>query len=147
MFESILVPVDLTPKNRRAVETARELASRPGGRVTLLHVIETLDLPFDELREFYERLEARATAHMDDLARPLAAAGVPVEGHVLYGERGEKIVEFAEEGGFDLIILDSHRVRPGEPGKGITTISYRVAILASCPVLLVKGRPRTEEGS
>ena len=135
MFESILVPVDLTPKNRRAVETARELASRPGGRVTLLHVIETLDLPFDELREFYERLEARATALIDHCRGLIAAYKVP------------KIVEFAEEGGFDLIILDSHRVRPGEPGKGITTISYRVAILASCPVLLVKGRPRTEEGS
>lgn len=139
MFRDILVPVDITPKNRRAVEVARDLARASGGRVALLHVIETLDLPFDELREFYDRLERRATRDMEGLARLLRDGGIPFEGHVTYGERDRKIVEFAERHGSDLIVLDSHRVEPGRPGRGIATLSYRVAILAPCPVLLVKG--------
>lgn len=139
MFRKILVPVDITPKNRRAVEVARDLALASGGGVTLLHVIETLDLPFEELREFYDRLQDRATHDMEDLSGPLREAEVPFEGHVLYGERDRKIVEFATREGSDLIVLDSHRIEPGRPGRGITTLSYRVAILAPCPVLLVKG--------
>ena len=45
MFRRLLVPVDLTPKNVRAVEAARDLATQSGGEVFLLHVIETLDRP------------------------------------------------------------------------------------------------------
>ncbi|NIQ57072.1 MAG: universal stress protein, partial [Gammaproteobacteria bacterium] len=35
MFETILVPVDLTEKNRRALEMARDLALEGGGTVTV----------------------------------------------------------------------------------------------------------------
>ena len=60
MFDEIVVPVDLTPKNERAVEVARDLAKSFSSKVVLFHVIETLDLPCDELREVYDRLQARA---------------------------------------------------------------------------------------
>ena len=138
MFQRILVPVDLTEKNVRAVRTAGSLARRMEGEVTLLHVIETLDLPFEELEEFYERLEAKAAAAMRDLSAPLEEASLPHSQHVVYGKRGEEIVEFAEENGVDLVVLRSHRVDLEDPGAGWTTLSYKVAILAQCPVLLVK---------
>lgn len=147
MFENILVPVDLTPKNERAVRRARELATVSGGKVTLLHVIEMLDLPFEELREFYDRLQEKAIAHMERLAAGLEEADVPFEAHVVYGDRTDRIVQFARERDIDLIVLDSHRVEPDRPGRGFGTISYRVAILADCPVLLVKGKPSDPEGS
>ena len=68
MFEEILVPVDLTDKNRRAVEVAGDLAELADGSVTLLHVIEPLDLPFEELEDFYSRLEEKAADAMYGLA-------------------------------------------------------------------------------
>lgn len=138
MFDRILVPVDLTEKNARAVETARDMAAEHGSQVTLLHVIETLDLPFEELEEFYRRLESKAARRMSELAAPLSEAGVPVAEQVVYGKRAEKIVEYAVENSVDLIILTSHRVDLRDPGSGWTTLSYKVAILAQCPVLLVK---------
>ncbi|MDX1579619.1 MAG: universal stress protein [Gemmatimonadota bacterium] len=142
MFRNILLPVDLTPKNLSAVQIAADLARASGGGVVLLHVIETLDLPFEELREFYDRLESKAVAHMDGLADALERAGVPFEAHVVYGDRTERIVAFARARESDLIVMDSHRVEPGKPGRGPTTISYRVAIVAECPVLLIKGAGR-----
>jgi len=141
VFRNILVPVDITPKNRRAVEVARDLARSSGGSVTLLHVIETLDLPFEDLKGFYDRLQDRATRDMEELAGVLRDADVPFNGRVMYGERDRKIVEFATRDGSDLIVLDSHPVEPGRPGRGFGTLSYRVAILAPCPVLLVKASP------
>lgn len=141
MFRKLLVPVDLTPKNARAVEVARDLALQSGGEVLLLHVIETLDLPFEELEDFYDRLQEQATMRMKPYARVLDEAGVTVSGHILYGSRHEKVLEFAEENSADVIIVDSHRIEPGKPGKGFATLSYRIALAASCPVLLVKGTP------
>jgi universal stress protein A len=138
MFQRILVPVDLTQKNTHAVETARDLAAESGGTVTLLHVIETLDLPFEELEGFYARLEEKARRAMEEMAKPLQEAGLSFARRVSYGRRAEEIVEFAAEEDSDLIILSSHRIDLENPGSSWTTLSYKVAILAQCPVLLVK---------
>ena len=53
-------------------------------------------------------------------------------------ERAEAIVAYAEERGMDLIVLSSHKVDRDHPALGWGTISYRIAIVARCPVLLVK---------
>lgn len=147
MFQRILIPVDLTPKNNRAVEVARDLAGSPGCEVFLLHVIETLDLPFEELEDFYGRLEKRATEQLQPLAAILDSAEVAVSGHIVYGKRAEKVIEFAQDHSADLIILDSHRIEPGKLGKGLATLSYQIAIVAQCPVLLVKGRSTASDDS
>lgn len=138
MFQRILVPVDLTQKNAHAVKTARDLAAESGGTVTLLHVIETLDLPFEELEGFYARLEEKARRAMEEMAEPLQEAGLSFARRVSYGRRAEEIVDFAAEEDSDLIILSSHRIDLENPGSSWTTLSYKVAILAQCPVLLVK---------
>lgn len=141
MFRRILVPVDLTEKNRRAVEVALGLVPPDDeeARVTLLHVIETLDLPFDELEEFYRQLEEKARDTMDRLAEPIREAGmVPLE-QVVYGERGRAIVEHADVEDYDLIVLSSRRYDPEDPSANWATLSHKVAILSRSPVLLVKG--------
>ncbi|MBS0262845.1 MAG: universal stress protein, partial [Planctomycetes bacterium] len=57
-FKNILVPVDFTEKNLAAVDIAFEMAVSNHARVTLLHVIETLDGGVDDdLEQFYRRLE------------------------------------------------------------------------------------------
>ncbi|MFQ5889513.1 MAG: universal stress protein [Gemmatimonadota bacterium] len=138
MFRNILVPVDLTEKNAAAVGVARDLALQSDGEVTLLHVIETLDLPFEELEDFYLKLEEQAGRGMDELGRPLREAGVTLKQHICYGRRASEIVAYAEEAETDVIILSSHRLDPENPERGWATISHQVAILSQCPVLLVK---------
>lgn len=138
MFRKILVPLDFTPENEPALRLAAELAAG-GAEVVLLHVVETLqDVSFDEMKDFYERLEARARLKLGEAAAPLRAAGAQVREEVVYGRRAELIVAHAEAGGHDLILLSSHRVGPDRPPSGLGTISHRVAVLAGCPVLLVK---------
>lgn len=138
MFRKILVPVDLTEKNRRAVDMAGELASPVDGTVTLLHVIEPLDLPFEELQDFYERLESRAAERMAELAVRLRESGLEIDQHVVYGERAREIVEYAREEAFDLVVMSSRRVDPESDRNQLGTISHKVAILAQTPLLLVK---------
>lgn len=138
MFQRVLVPVDLTVRNAKAVKTAQRLVGGDGGTIVLLHVIETLDLPFEELEDFYRNLEEKAMETMAEMAGPLRAAAVPFDQNVRYGDRAEEIVAFSLEDGADLVLLTSHRVDPENPGSSWTTLSYKVAILAQCPVLLLK---------
>ncbi|MEJ2370459.1 MAG: universal stress protein [Gemmatimonadales bacterium] len=97
MFQRILVPVDLTDRNASAIETAGGLAAANGGTVVLLHVIETLDLPFEELEDFYHRLEDKAMDALLEMAAPLREAGVDFDPNVRYGDRAEEIVGFTSE--------------------------------------------------
>lgn len=139
MFQKILVPVDLTDKNRLAIETARDLAAQHGGEVILLHVIETLDLPFEEVEDFYQRLEDKARESLKDAAAPLHVGEVPSQQHVVYGKRAPEIVQYAQENAAELIIMSSHAVRPDDEGQArLMTISHQVALFAGCPVLLLR---------
>jgi hypothetical protein len=51
VFSRKLVPVDLTEKTAKAVVVARDLVAAEGD-VVLLHVIEQLDTPFEEITIF-----------------------------------------------------------------------------------------------
>ena len=137
MFDHVLVPVDLTDRNHRALEAAARLAGEDG-EVTLLHVIETLDLPFDELEDFYQRLHDRAQVEMDQMADPLSVSGVTVIQRVSYGNRLREILAHAEEDSTDLIVMSSRRLEISDPPAGFATLSHQVAILSQVPVLLVK---------
>lgn len=144
MFRKILVPVDFTDKNEAALSSAVEIAGRANGgngesEITLLHVIETIEhIEFDEMADFYRGLETRAAARIFAMEERLRAAGVGVRNDILYGKRAETIVRYAEEHNMDLMILSSHKVDRDHPALGWGTISYRIAIVARCPVLLVK---------
>lgn len=139
MFHSILLPVDLTKENEAAVSAALGLLAGAGGKATLLHVIETIaDADFEDMADFYRRLEEKARIGIRALVQPLEAAGLDVDQQVIYGKRVPEIITFAEETGIDLIVMNSRPLDPANPGAVWGSISHQVAILARCPVLLVK---------
>lgn len=139
MFRNILVPVDFTLKNEAGLNTALELARGKEAKVTLLHVIETIEhVEFDEMADFYRGLETRAAAKLFGMEERFKQALIPVYHEILYGKRAETIVHYAEEREIDLIVLSSHKVDRDHPALGVGAISYRIAIVARCPVLLVK---------
>ena len=138
MFNRILLPVDLTSKNDAALDAAREMLAI-GGEVLLLHVIETIaDAPFEDMQDFYQRLEEKARAGMSTMAETLSSDEISVEQHVIYGRRASEIVAFAQGNEVDIIAMTSRALDPDKPETAWGSISHQVAILASCPVLLLK---------
>jgi nucleotide-binding universal stress UspA family protein len=139
MFKRILVPIDLTKKSLPAVDLAFELASKFRAQVILHHVIETIEhVAFDEMKDFYRRLETSARKGLQEFSERFEVAGLDVDHLVTYGHRTQGIVDTAVARQADLIIMASHRIDPDRPGHDWSTISYGVAILAPCNVLLVK---------
>ncbi len=138
LFRSILLPVDLGARAEATVDVARRLATMHKSTITLLHVIETLDAPFEELQEFYHGIESIAHGRLAALAAELSADGLTVKQQICFGKRAREIVRIAEEEDFDLILLGSHRLVAETLPSGLMTVSHQVAIAASVPVLIVK---------
>jgi len=138
-FTNILVPLDFTDKNARAVELAQALAAQGRALVTLLHVIETIgDMADEETTEFYDQLEQSASAKLQATAEPLAAAGLDVQQEIVFGRRGPEIVRYQVERDVDLVVLSSHKVDLSGPTGELATLSHQVSILCQCPVLLAR---------
>jgi nucleotide-binding universal stress UspA family protein len=118
---------------------ARDMGQAAGARITLFHVIETLSgANYEEFESFYRELEGRASSHLTSLASRFEGSGLEVAQTVVYGRPAEEIVRFAVDNQVDLIVLASHKVDLSRPGSGWGTLSYKVGVLAPCPVLLVK---------
>jgi universal stress protein A len=138
-FQHIVVPVDFTGKNQNALDIAFEIASQNRAKVTLLHVIETIEnVPPDELTEFYKRLSSRAETQLEARSQRFSAAEIAVDWKIRYGKRLTEIVQDARDRKADLIVMSSHKVDPAAPARSLGTLSYQVSILCDCPVLLVK---------
>ena len=137
MFKRILVPIDLSDRNRRTLRAALELARRGRARVTLLHVIQSVEkLPPAELGDFYRRLTAVSSRKLDRAAKPFAR-GLRVRTEVCIGEPAREIIRVSLRDRADLIVMGSHKVRPDRAPHWGTT-SYKVGIFCQCPILLVK---------
>ena len=137
MFQRILVPVDFTKKNLRAVRLASKLGAPRRAQVTLLHVIERVDFGDPAAyAAFYRKLEVSARQKMKGLLA--AATGVSAKAEIQYGRRVDEILRTITEQKIDLVVMSSHRLALRHPGENWGTISYKVGILSRCPVLLVK---------
>ncbi|MFC1884387.1 universal stress protein [Thermodesulfobacteriota bacterium] len=138
MFKNILVPTDLSDKSKKAMDIAVSVSSKGGEAVTLLHVIEAIEGDDDDFQDFYERLRKRAKKEMDKIAAKYESDDIVIDKAISVGRRVPEIVRFANDHAIDLIILSSHRIENFETGEGWATISYKVGILAGCPVMMVK---------
>jgi nucleotide-binding universal stress UspA family protein len=138
-FRHVLVPVDLSDRNERALRAALALAREAGSRVTLFHVIQRVaGLAPGELEEFYRLLVQRSERKLREVARAFTGKGVAVSTQVRIGEPAAEIVRATLREGVDLVVMGSHKVKPGRRERGWGTTSYKVGIFCQCPILLVK---------
>ena len=139
LFGHVMVPVDLSDRNERALRTALALAREAGSRVTLFHVIQRVPgLAPDELERFYRLLVDRSERKLREVARSFTSKGVEVSTQVRIGEPAAEIVRATQREAVDLVVMGSHKVKPGRRDRGWGTTSYKVGIFCQCPILLVK---------
>lgn len=139
MFKHILVPTDFSEESQKALEIATRMALDEDGRITLIHVIESIQgEDSEEFTPFYEKLKKRAEKKLNAMLEAYADAAFIIEREILLGRRIPEILHYAQDNNVDLIVLSSHRIDPNDETRGLGTISYKVAILAPCPVMMVK---------
>jgi nucleotide-binding universal stress UspA family protein len=139
LFGHVMVPVDLSDRNERALRTALALAREAASRVTLFHVIQLVPgLAPGELEKFYRLLVDRSERKLREVARSFTSKGVEVSTQVRIGEPAAEIVRATQREAVDLVVMGSHKVKRGRRERGWGTTSYKVGIFCQCPILLVK---------
>lgn len=139
MFKNILVPLDLTDKHGPALASALALAKQSHGAVVLFHVVESIPgLTEQDEKDFYSRLERLAHAHLQKSAAAFMTQGVPCQTKVVLGQRARETADHARKIGVDLIVLTAPPFDPDHPISGWGSMSWKIGLLAPCPVLLVK---------
>lgn len=135
MYSNVLVP--LAPDHGNVAGPAMEIARAilaPGGRITVLTVLEAIPayvaqyLPADQ--------EARNRAEMEaSLGAEFAGQG-DVTVVVRSGHAAQTILDVAEEGGHDCIVIASHR--PGLQDYFLGSTAARVVRHARCAVHVLR---------
>jgi universal stress protein A len=137
-YKHLLVPLDFTSKHDAVLSSASEMAKANDASVTLIHVIEPIE-PLDDsaIDSFTEQLVREAEKQLTERAHRLRDEGVNVNIENRIGKRAKEIVAFAADEGVDMILLNSHTITPESSDRSIS-LSYQVALLAPCAVLLLK---------
>ena len=141
MYDSILVPVDLSDSNEQVLRRAVDLGNPDESTVTLLHVIEMVeDISLDDDEDFYAELRDNADEKMSRWASQVAEHGFDVTAEITYGKRDQEIVRVAGEQPSDLVVMRSHVIDPDEADsqERLGTVSHQVALFAPCSVLVVR---------
>jgi CBS domain-containing protein len=138
MFKHILVGLDGSPSSEQALKQAISLATLTGASLTVLSVEEKLPAyaaSMGEVEDAKQEIEA-FFKRVHQLAQERArVAGVKLNTAIRAGHAAAAIVRFAEDQGFDLIVLGV-----GE-GRGLGSTADKVAETAPCSVLIARPLP------
>jgi nucleotide-binding universal stress UspA family protein len=150
MIDKVLLPTDGSETADTAIAFAARLFGNTSCKMTLLSVVEepvysafwsdgliapeVLMPPPEELRE---ELDKRAEEMLAESARPLRDAGLEVMPMIRFGNSASEILQEAEDGGYDMIVMGSHG-RGALGGFLLGSVSNRVTHHAKCPVLIVR---------
>jgi len=143
MFRRILVPLDGSPRARRALPLAARIARASGGSVILFSVLEpaiqgawrTQLVPVQMENRMVER--KGMTAELTRQAASEALRGVETTVEIAEGFPAPLILERAEERQADLIVLCSHG-RTGLTRWALGSVAQKVASRSAIPVLIVR---------
>jgi nucleotide-binding universal stress UspA family protein len=146
MFRHVLHPTDFSRASGKAFDMALGLARASRAALTVVHVLTPVVPVAGEgfvLPATYEQIEtsARAAAQkqLDRLVAKAKAAGARATGRLLTGTPHDQIVRAAKSRRADLVVIGTHG-RTGLARFFVGSVAARVAALAPCPVLTVRGR-------
>ena len=139
MINKILVPLDGSPLSACVLPHVVTMARTTGAQVTLLRIIEHNHELFTSVNPAEWRLfKFEAQAYLDELQIQLAHwLATEPQTMVREGPAADQIIEQAQQGDFDLVILSSHG-QSGMSGWNISSVAQKVIQRAGKSILLVR---------
>ena len=122
MYERILVGTDGSQTATRAVDRAVEVASATGATLTILSA--------------GRRDKAQAVVEAEQTR--LADAGVQLEAKVIEGDAASALVDEAENGGFDLLVVGNKGMTGASRFFTLGSVPNKVSHHAPCALLIVR---------
>jgi nucleotide-binding universal stress UspA family protein len=141
-FQHVFVPTDFSEEARRAQDLAVELV-QPGGRITLMHVVElpTAYVAEPMIPDLYRDLGQVAAKSLAAVAADMQArTPVPVASVRRLGSAGrETLAALDADRSVDLVVIGSHG-RTGLSRMVLGSVAEKVVRHAHSPVLVARRR-------
>jgi nucleotide-binding universal stress UspA family protein len=143
--DTVLVAVGQSDGERvdSIASAVRDVAGPAGARVVVVHVFSEEGFSeFTEHREFERAKDPDAVAQRHqtvmELQEQLDSSGLDVQVRGGVGDKGQIIIDTAEEVGADMVFVGGRRRSP--TGKAVFgSTAQEVMLNAPCPVTLVRG--------
>ncbi|HII92732.1 MAG TPA: universal stress protein [Methanosarcina sp.] len=142
-----MIATDGSKQVEKAVKSAVELARLTGARLYAVYVIASTgytprNFGWEEsLREILEAEAKRAVTFVEEAGKN---SGIEVESVILDGHPADRVMEFAEQEGIDLIVMGTLG-RTGLDRFLLGSIAEKVVRHSKTPVMVVKGETANEE--
>jgi nucleotide-binding universal stress UspA family protein len=149
-IKKILVPHDGNQMSDKALMYATELAKALDAELTILYVIEEIEVPPTLLlgndriliakarMSIAKQLEEKWNNFASGKLKLLSSEKVRANSVVKIGHAGEEILQFAKDNKIDLIVMDSRRLEGiSKAVMALGSVTRKVSELASVPVLIV----------
>ena len=151
MYERILCPIDGSETSSAGLEEAIRIARTEGGKIRLIHALDTVYLQSTGymIGEIYDQLRASGRQLLDDARNKVAAAGVAVETALIDSNVrrvADAIVDECRKWQADIIVIGTHG-RRGVSHLLLGSDAEAVARMSTVPVLLVKPRVSAQAGA
>ena len=135
-FKKILVPYDNSQNSKRALSKALALANLSFGKITLLHVISYHGTVAKIVEPYKETVLQHAENFMAQVQNKASKQKIPVKKEIMYGSPAKKVIDFANQKKFDIIIM-GRRGSTKLTGPTLGSVSNAVVQNTKIPVMIV----------
>lgn len=138
MYSRILVAADGSKHSVRAVKHAIGLLSNRRNSIDVVYVVDENQSKEDVLhgRGKYE-IKKERQEKLRNVIAALKHANIPYEVHILHGDPGPTIVQFANDRNYDCVVVGSRGVNQFQT-MILGSVSHKIAKRVHSPVLIVK---------
>ncbi|PTK12029.1 universal stress protein [Staphylococcus saprophyticus] len=137
MFKNILLGVDTTLKNEKALEEVSKLSGE-GTTVTILNAISEQDAQASIKSGVHlDKLVQKRSEGLESTRNSLDEYGIKYDEIIVRGKAKEQLVKEANSGKYEIVVL-SNRKAEDKKKFVLGSVSHKVAKRAHIPVLIVK---------
>ncbi len=142
-FDHILVPVDFSEPSKQSLMGAIDFAKVLGSKITVLHVVEPVILPYVGFGEAYvpplplEEEIRTAKSDLNTFLDSIDFRGVPYECKVRRGRVTEAIRRSITRSNVDLVVMGTHG-RTGLPHALVGSTTENVVRAVRCSILTIR---------
>lgn len=139
MYSDILVPTDGSDAAAMAVEHAVQLAATHDARIHALYVVDSSSYTTLEVgsRMITDALRTEGERTVESVSDRAVEVGVDARMDVVEGSVSDRILDYAEEHGVDVIVMGTHD-RSGLDRYLLGSVTERVVRSATVPVLTIQ---------
>ncbi|MDW4365558.1 universal stress protein [Staphylococcus saprophyticus] len=137
MFKNILLGVDTTLKNEKALEEVSKLSGE-GTTITILNAISEQDAQASIKSGVHlDKLVQKRSEGLESTRNSLDEYGIKYDEIIVRGNAKEQLVKEANSGKYEIVVL-SNRKAEDKKKFVLGSVSHKVAKRAHIPVLIVK---------